>query len=254
MSVIKKSVIIVLGLVVAVFVSLSVYFSQAPSETKASERFITANPVDLAQIEAFSKYRSCEGHDFRAPHLTTAEIEATPSSMKHYVKAKPEFRGTVDQVKAMAPFDGKIYKIYDEGPSDQQVWLTPHAVSPQQWQFVFFHIALRDGLKQGSAVTAGQVIGTANLKRGPDGGTDNFDLAVKFTRPLHRPAIDAPFNHATQAVLDEYRAYGIEPEDFIISEEYRSAHDCPRSDWADEGPFIYFAPGGPDDYVWLTQQ
>lgn len=159
-------------------------------------------------------------------------------------------------VKAFAPFDGKIFGVYDDfgGPRDQQIWLTPHSISPRQWHFVFFHIALEGGLKEGSEVKAGQLIGTANLMRGPEAKTDNFDIAAKFTRPLHQPAIDAPFAHMTRGILDEYAKYGITKDNVLVSEERRDANPCPtipRPSWG-EGDDVYFSPQwSADDMIWL---
>ncbi|HXK38931.1 MAG TPA: hypothetical protein VJ043_02485 [Candidatus Paceibacterota bacterium] len=250
----KKVVLIIIAAVGLGFGGMSAWFAQSVNGEEAARRFIAANPLDLSQIEAFSKYRSCMGHDFRAPNLS-GEKEATPRSMKHYVMVKPEFHGTIDKVSAFAPFDGIISVVDDDlgGPGDQQVWLAPHSISPRQWHFVFFHINLKQGLEKGSRVKAGDLIGTANLRRGPDNVTGNFDIAVKFTRPLHRPAIDAPFNHATQDVLDEYSEYGVSANDLIISEKARDAVACQIDTNVDYGgPDVYFSRNtNAGDYIWL---
>lgn len=182
--------------------------------------------------------------------------------MKYYVTAKSEFRGTVDAVSVFAPFDGEVFLIDNDrgGPGDQQIWLQPDAgnpASPRQWQFVFFHINLDPSLQKGSRVTAGQNIGTANLARGPDRATGNFDFAMKFTRPLHQPAVDQVFTHMALNVLADYAEYGITPEKLTISEEYRDVHDCPLSPAAPAGPeydpdTIYFpAEAGAGETVFL---
>ena len=252
---IKITLIVLSILIVGGAAAAMAKFASPPTSEELSRRFITSNPLDLSQIAGFSKYRSCAGHDFRAPAAATGKMESSPRSMKHYMKARSDLSGKNAVVKALAPFDGKIYGIYDDfgGPGDQQVWLTPDSISPRQWQFIFFHIDLEDSLKEGSAVKAGQLIGTANLNRGPDNATDNFDIAVKFTRPLRRPAIDAPFNHATQSVLDEYKRYGVSANDLIISEEERDAVACPIDPNINYGgPDAYFSrEAGGGDYVWL---
>src|SRR3989338_11524271 len=234
---------------------MAVVFSRSLTPEETNHKFITSNPLDLSQISGFSKYRSCAGHDYRGPVATTGKMEDTPRSMKHYVKVRSDLQGKNGIVKAMAPFDGKIFKVDNDfgGPGDQQIWLTPNSISPRQWHFVFFHINLKEGLKKGSAVKAGDLIGTANLRRGPDNITSNFDIAVKFTRPMHRPAIDAPFNHASQNVLDEYKKYGVSANDFIITEKERDAVACkvdPTINYG--GPDAYFArETSPGDYLWL---
>src|SRR3989344_2121213 len=108
----KKVVLIIIAAVGLGFGGMSAWFAQSVNGEEAARRFIAANPLDLSQIEAFSKYRSCMGHDFRAPNLS-GEKEATPRSMKHYVMVKPEFHGTIDKVSAFAPFDGIISVVDD---------------------------------------------------------------------------------------------------------------------------------------------
>ncbi|MBI3114652.1 MAG: hypothetical protein HYZ07_01695, partial [Candidatus Harrisonbacteria bacterium] len=230
-----------------------VRFSAPLTPEELSRRFIVVNPLDLSQIAAFSTYRSCAGHDFRNPSAATGKVEKTPRSLKHYIKVREDLRGKNGVVAAFAPFDGKIFNIDDDlgGPGDQQVWLTPNSISPRQWQFIFFHIDLADGLKEGSAVKAEERIGTANLARGPEGATDNFDFAVKFTRPLRVPAVDAPFAHMSTDVLREYAARGITEENTMISEAKRDAVLCPTVPGG-EGPDVYFSSQWTtDDIVWL---
>lgn len=244
---------------------MAVGFSFLPTDQEISEQFITANPVDVSQIAALSQYRSCAGHDYRHPTVQTGEFEATPRSMKHYVKVQPAYRGTMNAVGVFAPFDGKISGIDTDrgGPGDLQVWLTPdtdHPASPRQWHFVFFHINLDPAFQQGSRVVAGQRIGWANLARGPERATDNFDFGMKFTRPLHQPAGDEVFSHMTPPVLAEYQRYGITRESLTIAEDYRDTHDCPLLPAAPAGPeydpgTLYFPPeAGSDEYVWFTAE
>ncbi|MBI4065895.1 hypothetical protein HY412_01750 [Candidatus Kaiserbacteria bacterium] len=252
----KKIVLIAVAAIVFGFGGMTVWFAQEVNDEEVARSFITSNPLDLSQIKGFSKYRSCMGHDFRATNLL-GQKEATPRSMKHYVMTKPEFSGTTDKVSAFAPFDGVISVVDDDlgGPGDQQIWLTPNSISPRQWHFVFFHINLKQELGKGSKVKAGDLIGTANLRRGPDISTNNFDIAIKFTRPFHRPAIDAPFNHITQNVLDEYAKYGVSASDFIIPEKERDANDCkidPSINYG--GPDAYFSRNtSVGDYLWLKK-
>lgn len=242
--------------IVTGFVVMAVGFSYPVTNTELDNRFIVSNPLNLSQIAAFSKYRSCAGHDYRGPVAGTGKKEDTPRSMKYYIKVKPDLSGKNGIVEVRAPFDGKIYGIYDDfgGPGDQQIWLTPESISPRQWHFVLFHIALAKNLKEGSLIKAGQLIGTANLTRGPENKTDNFDMAVKFTRPLRRPAIDAPFSHMAKDILDEYAQYGITEFNTVISKERRDLELCPtipKPVWGD-GDDVYFSPQwSPDDIIWL---
>ncbi|MBI2448356.1 hypothetical protein HYV44_02230 [Candidatus Microgenomates bacterium] len=247
-------VVIILLLVGGLVVVANRFRSVATSE-ELSRKFIVANPLDLSQIVGFSKYRSCAGHDFRNPVAATGEKESTPRSMKHYVMVRDDLRGKNGVVKAIAPFDGTISVIDDDGggPGDQQIWLTPESISPRQWHFVFFHIDLDDDLKKGSSVKAGQVIGTANLSRGPEGATGNFDIAVKFTRPMRTPAVDAPFAHMDDKVLSEYAQYGLTARDLVISEEKRDIEACPLASGSEGGDVYFSSQWSADDIAWLKR-
>ena len=264
---------IVAAIVVVGFAVMAVGFSYKPTSGEIGERFIVSNPLQLSQVEALSQYRSCAGHDFRGPTVT-GKMESSPRSLKHYVKVREEFRGTMDKVAALAPFDGVVSVIESDlgRPGDQQIWLTPNSKSPRQWHFIFFHVNLDPTLKEGSPVFAGELIGTANLARGPEvpsnlegpevpsnlegpeGATDNFDIAVKFTRPLHRPIFETPFYHMAEDVLAEYAKHGINAENMVIPEETRDNNPCPLLPEGEGfgGPDVYFPPEASQDaYIFL---
>lgn len=245
-------------LIIIFYLVMGFVYSGDSTSEEINEKFIIVSPLDLSQIKAFSKYRSCMGHDYRGPTVRKGSKESTPRSMKHYVKVKDEFIGKNGVIKAIAPFDGEISNIEkrdpERTPNDQQIWLTPEksSLSPRQWHFVFFHIDLKDGLKQGSKVKAGDVIGTARMTRGPENSTDNFDIAVKFTRPMAIPAIDLPFSHATNKVLSELDKYGVTLSDMEISEEYRDNNAC-RTTGGSQAGDVYFDPNtDPEDIIYLN--
>ncbi len=244
--------------IVGVFIFMAIRYSGPPTPDEINRKFIVVNPLDLSQIRGFSKYRSCAGHDYRGPTLK-GEKESSPRSMKHYIKVREEFRGKNGIVKAIAPFDGKISNIEKRDPErqsyDQQVWLSPDTdnVSPRQWHFVFFHIDLNDDLKEGSPVQAGQVIGTAYMTRGAENSTDNFDMTVKFTRPMAPPAIDLPLAHATDEVLAQYKTYGVTLDTLVIPQAYRDQNPCPTTGESLGGD-VYFPPtSDPNDFVYLKR-
>ena len=255
----KLKWLLVLPLIVfAFFLFMGVRYSGTPTEKELNEKFIVANPLDLSQIAGFSKYRSCVGHDYRGPTVNGPK-ESTPRSMKHYIKVRSELGGKNGVVKAIAPFNAKISNIEKRDPErksyDQQIWLAPDSNStvPRQWNFIFFHINLRDDLKEGSKVKAGEVIGTAYMTRGPENFTDNFDMALKFTRPMNVPAIDFPLAHATNGVLAEYEKYGITLSDLVISKEYRDQNTCSTTGESMAGD-VYFPPtSDPKDWVYLNK-
>lgn len=242
--------------IVAFFLVNIILYSGPPTEADINEKFIVVNPLDLSQIRGLSKYRSCAGHDYRGPTMV-GEKESSPRSMKHYIKVKEELAGKNGVVKAIAPFDGKISNIEKRDPErkpyDQQIWLTPNtnSIVPRQWHFVFFHIDLNDELKEGSDVKAGEVIGTAYMTRGPQNYTDNFDMAVKFTRPMASPAIDLPLAHATDTVLAEYEKLGVSLSDLVITEQYRDQNLCPTTDKSLGGDVYFPATSDPKDYIYF---
>lgn len=238
---------------------MGVVYSGPPTESERSEKFIVVNPLDLSQIKGLSKYRSCVGHDYRDPNLD-GKKESTPRSMKHYIKVKEELAGKNGVIKAIAPFDGKISNLEKRDPErkpyDQQVWLTPatNPASPRRWNFIFFHIDLNDDLGVGSPVKAGQVIGTAYMTRGPENTTDNFDMAVKFTRPMAVPAVSLPLAHASEEVLAQYREYGVELSSLEIAEAVRDQQLCPTTGGSLAGD-VYFSPtSDPSDWAFLTKR
>lgn len=245
--------------VIALFLIMGIKFSGSPTEKELNDKFIVANPLDLTQIKGFSKYRSCAGHDYRGPTVEKIK-ESTPRSMKHYIKVKEQLMGKNGVVKAIAPFAGRISNIEKRDPErkpyDQQVWLTPdtNPASPRRWHFVFFHIDLKDDLKEGSKVKAGEIIGTAYMTRGPENSTDNFDMAVKFTRPMAVPAIDLPLAHATDKVLAEYEKYGVNLSNFEISKQYRDQNPCPTTGENLGGDVYFPATTDPNDYVFLNTE
>lgn len=253
-----KLILLIPLLPIVFFGVMGIAYSYRPTSAELKEKFIVVNPVDLSQIRGFSKYRSCAGHDYRGPTVQTGKKEATPRSMKHYIKVKEEFAGKNGVIKAIAPFDGTISNIEKRDPErkpyDQQIWLSPETqnpASPRQWHFVFFHIDLNDDLAQGSKVKAGDVIGTAYMTRGPENSTDNFDMAVKFTRPMSEPAIDTPLAHMSDTVIAEYARYGITPENIVIAETYRDEHLCPTTGEQQAGDVYFTANTDPNDYIFL---
>lgn len=254
--------LLLIPVLIAGFIIFTIVTNLGPiTEKERSEKFIVVNPLDLTQIKGFSKYRSCMGHDYRGPTVQTGEKESSPRSMKHYIMVNDELRGKNNIVKAIAPFDGEISHIElnepDSKPFDRQVWLTPatgsNVKSPRQWHFVFMHIDMRDDLKEGSKIKAGEVIGTAYLTRGEENSTSNFDMAVKFTRPMKIPEIDLPFAHFSDSVMSEYQKYGINLADVEIPQTYRDQNPCPLTNksW---GGDVYFPPEtDPNDLVYLKK-
>ncbi|HUW77322.1 MAG TPA: hypothetical protein VMV52_01065 [Candidatus Nanopelagicaceae bacterium] len=226
--------------------------------------FITAVPIDLAQVLSISRFRSCSGHDY-----SSADTDGNPEtnrSMKHYINPIDSLIGTTDVIKVFAPFDGQISAFVADNaantPVGEGIWLTPS--SSPAWTLMFFHITPVGNV--GDYVKAGQLIGYANLSRTSVRG---FDIALEewvhnIARPavgdnlatleqvhqqygdylqlLHRGQLDSIFNHMTSDVLGSFATRGMTLQAAIVSEAARDASPCPQ-------PVNGHYPENPDDNV-----
>ena len=222
--------------------------SNQTNQTKPiiSDKFIVANPIDLSQASAISKFRSCYGHDYSGGNAEGQK--ETQRSMKHYIDAISSLTGSTGQVKAFAPFDGTITHIdpdfasFERNKRGDQIWIS--SSSSSGWMFVFFHVDLLPNIKKGSTVKAGELIGYGNLD-----GSENFDFTLKkfvFTgsnnfdpsmfpdkeksnsaeAPLIFDAKESPFLHMDEKVLKQYKDRGVKIEDIIISRSARDRNPC----------------------------
>ncbi len=204
-----------------------------------NDKFILANPFDLAQISAISKFRSCVGHDYSG--FNADGEKETQRSMKHYLNGIDSVAGYSDKVKVYAPFDGKIAYIDDDFASfegkqrGQQIWLSGDSTG--DWVFVFFHVDLLGPIKKGTEVKAGQHIGYANLENSP-----NFDITLKKFGFFGPNTIESPFLHMNQEVVEQYTNKGLRFEDLIISKSVRDSKLCPCT-----GEYCSFPSNSPEN-------
>ncbi|OIP95425.1 hypothetical protein AUK40_06020 [Candidatus Wirthbacteria bacterium CG2_30_54_11] len=151
--------------------------AEFPSTTA---KYITAVPVDLSQILAISKYRSCSGHD--RPGYSFEGVLEQSRSMKHYLYPVPAFQGTTDQVKLFAPFDGQVASLSLEQDKVGGRPLNGNGITfstpvDQLVGFQFGHVYFAREFRVGDRVTAGELIGYAALG---DPGFD-FDTLIPVT-------------------------------------------------------------------------
>lgn len=187
--------------------------------------YITANPVDLTQIEKISKFRSCAGHDFSG-HNFLGQVEAK-SSMKHYLKPLPQFQN--NKTAAFAPFDGTIHIEGVHPPMGQGERGDSLELMSQQEPnavFIFFHIRTATDFKHGDLIEAGQLIGYAATNISYD-----FDLGLRAINQTNANSrfgdtFDSIFNHMTPEVLTQYQKVGLNKENLFVSKEFRDAHPC----------------------------
>lgn len=220
-----KKIIYIVGGVTLGF--LLVMFIMEPDGDKPSffkgslsgqnDKFITYNPLDLTQTKALSKFRSCIGHDYSGQNID-GESE-TNRSMKNYIEPIDSLAQTTQQVKALAPFDGEISEIEsDQDPRGVQIWLTPDTGG--NWQFIFFHIDPLPHMIEGTKVSAGELIGYANLT-----GSDNFDIALKTFSGFSQKFASV-FDYMDASVIQQYETRGLTAANITVTKEVRDAEPC----------------------------
>ncbi len=203
------------------------------------DRFIVANPFDLSQISAISKFRSCVGHDYSG--FNADGEQETQRSMKHYLNGINSVVGSSTKAKVYAPFDGKIIYIDEDFASfegkqrGQQIWLS--GKSTGDWIFVFFHIDLLEPITKGTEVKAGQHIGYANFENAP-----NIDITLKKSGFFGPYTIESPFLRMSLEVVQQYANKGLKFEDFIVSKSVRDSKPCPCS-----GEYCSFPSNSPEN-------
>ena len=222
----KKKILIIIGIVIVGVVAL-IFFGD-PSSVEDND-FITANPLDLTQIKAISKFRSCEGHDYSGKNMD-GETE-TNRSMKNYIEAISFFDKTTNQVKAFAPFDGKIVSVdVEENPRGMQVGLSP--TDGGNWRFVYFHIDLLADISDGTKVSAGELIGYADLT-----DSANFDMVLKRTGGFSRKYASV-FDYMEESVIQQYEAVGLTADNIVVTKDVRDANPCDFSHSANADGWI----------------
>lgn len=196
-----------------------------------SELTLTAVPVDLSQIQEISKFRSCTGHDYSGMD-TDGQLE-TNRSMKHYFGPISSLIGSTGMIKVYAPASGTVTRMQaEESGRGTQIWIGASQIS---WNVILFHLDPVSGLALGSTVTAGQLVGYANLAN-----AFNFDIA--YGRPGGSSSFiyDSIFNHMSSSVSSAFAARGITASNIILPKSTRDASPC--ADFRDHG----------DDFVQLT--
>lgn len=199
------------------------------------KKFITANPVNLSQIGGISKFRSCQGHEYsgKGPE----GIVESNRSMKHYIAPKEEIRDKLGVIEIFAPFDGKLVFVLPEGKGAQLI------ISPEgekNWGLIIFHVDRLPGIKVGSKLKSGQLIGHANVKDRHD-----FDIALTYTNSsliveniakllrgsplLPLPKDDylvSAFDYMTDEVRAQFTAAGFKLDEMQYSRKYRDGKFC----------------------------
>jgi len=210
---------------------------------KASPPQIVANFTELDKIEKISKYRSCAGHT-----TVPQDEREMKRSMKHYFSIKPEYLGS-DTVEIYSPYDGFVTTAREDLADglEGEIWIVPKdifVILPPigRWSFSVQHINIRDGLKRGSEVKAGELIGYAAVA---NQNRNTFDvvyakgsLTPKLIDNWMGPFsdLDSVFNHMSEQIFEQYREKGItSKEKLIITKENRDQNPCT---YKDNGPYF----------------
>lgn len=204
---------------------------------------ITANFTELDKIEKISKYRSCAGHT-----TVPQDMSEMKRSMKHYFWVKPEFLGG-ETVKIFAPYDGYVSVLRQDSQEglEGEIWIAPKdifVILPPigRWMFSVQHINIRDGLKQGGEVKAGDLIGYGALSAN---NRDTFDIVFakgsivpkkidNWRGPFSQ--LSSVFDHMSDEVFSRYSKKGIaSKEELIISKDQRDKNPCV---YKEAGPYF----------------
>ena len=217
---------------------------------------IVANFTKLDKIAKISKYRSCAGH------TTVPQNEREMKrSMKHYFLVKPEYLGG-NTAETYAPYDGFVTGIRQDLKEglEGEIWIVPKdifVILPPvgRWSFSVQHINVLEGLKRGSEVKAGELIGYGAVLASAN--RDTFDVVYgkgaiipKMIDNWRGPFtdLDSVFNHMSDAVFAQYRQKGITTKkEIIIGKEQRDQKPCT---YQDNGPY-FRGQEDPDNWVIL---
>ena len=234
---------------------------QAWDNLKYADSFNPANPPKIAkynftELEKFSKIskiRSGVGHNY-----TPSTDEYDPSnknckSMKHYLipvgvpnssdlYAKTPHTFKWLSIKYYTPVDGYIIGVsYKQNSYGTESNFKIVSKNNPGFYFGYFHVALADGLKEGSEVKAGQQIGTF--------GDENTwgEIAVEVQVKNGKTYAPSFLEVASESVFKEFSDKGINTaNDVINTREYRDANPL-ACDNSEAGWFIGSGRSGVSD-------
>jgi hypothetical protein len=190
-----------------------------------------ANFTELDKFSRMSKLRSVVGHDYS---FDTAEFDPdglSCRSMKHYfvpagvprenmLYASTPHTFEWMSIKFFAPTDGVIQNVHrstNEYGTEAQFAVTSN--DHPGYLFNYYHVKLLPDLDTGSAVTAGQQIGTL--------GTEEAwgEIGVQVQIGPKENYLLSFLQVATDEVLEEYKVRGLNTvSDVIITREQRDAN------------------------------
>jgi hypothetical protein len=189
-------------------------------ESNGIPRFVTTDYTELAKISRISRFRSGEGHDF-------SDAYESCRSMKHYFV--PGLAVDWGGLKIFSPVNGVVECLRPERSFGTQLLIRAH--DQPAFLFVLFHVNPTNSIRIGSAVVAGQYLGT-------HWGLDtSSDIAVRVATPRGEKLVSY-FDVMTDALFQTYQPRGVASrQDMIISKEERDADPltCEGESFLDRG-------------------
>lgn len=167
---------------------------------KVVPQFLTADLLDVTQVQRISLFRSSAGHDY------SFAGEESCRSKKHYFTIYPD--ADWSKIIVFAPVTGQIARREPENPGTK-IEIVPTAYP--DWRITIFHISAVESVQIGNNVRVGQPLGTL--------ATNNTDIAVLGPDDLY-----SYFEVISDGVFAHYEARGAQSrQDFIIPEELRDS-------------------------------
>lgn len=248
-----KKILKIIGVLMLVLV-LGIFLLIVAAQNAPPPQII-ANFTELNKIEKISKYRSCAGHT-----TVPQDEREMKRSMKHYFSVRQEYLGG-DTVDIYSPYDGFVAGIREDRADglEGEIWIVPKdifVVLPPvgRWSFSVQHINIREGLKRGSEVKAGELIGHGAVAAE---NRNTFDVVYakgaltpkridNWTGPFND--LDSIFNHMSEGVFAQYQEKGVAlKERIIIGKEERDKNPCT---YKDDGPY-FLNQENPENWVVL---
>ncbi len=216
-----------------------------PVDLNNLPQFATANFTDLDTIQKISRFRSAIGHDYADGRDKDGDGNAIECSMKHYIYPAQAYYGSTAEVEVYAPFAGTIWYIEIADPrvtgrANSGTRLRLKSTSYESLSAYFFHVQTIPSIFSLSweaepasfnvniPVSAGQLLGYADLDAEYEGSTSDFDVAVWVDDPIGTSvstALISIFEIMDDSLFASYAAQGIASrESMIISAEYRIAN------------------------------
>ena len=150
--------------------------SSGPSGQNGPAVLLTANAVDLATVNAVSKFNSCQGHPF-------PETDS-PNSAKNYFWPNSTNFSTTSQLRLFAVCDGTTAQSSNDTSANQMDrGQTIHLYCDNSSTAVrYFHVNFTPGslghVRAGDFLGFASLVGAGQTRASEWAGSSNFDVAV----------------------------------------------------------------------------